>query len=66
MSADLRRSPRQRWVAIAFPHSLGRSRFPSTRDAQPRAQVLRDLDWQAPTDRDRTFALPAIELGSTQ
>jgi len=23
MSADLRRSPRQRWVALAFSHSLG-------------------------------------------
>lgn len=43
----------------------GRSRSPSPRDAQPRAQVLRHRDWQAPSDRDRTFALPAIELGST-
>jgi 3-deoxy-D-manno-octulosonic-acid transferase len=27
MSANLRRSPRQRWVAIAFPHSLGQPLF---------------------------------------
>lgn len=43
----------------------GRSRSPLPCDPQSRAQVFRHRERQAPCHRDRTLALPALELGST-